>query len=201
MSGTVVVGGDGSEASKAAVGWAARQAEFLGATLVAVNSWGPIYPVGVEPEEKARQELTKVLVQILGTDRAAAVRLVLSPDAPWAPVGARSCRCRRARRRQPRSRPRSLDPHQCAARIGERVLHSSCQVPGRGHPGGPARLRCLPLHQARAAPGINPLGAARWRNVWSGAPGSLVGSFVRLFANRRETGCATYLSGSLVREV
>ncbi len=82
MSGTVVVGGDGSEASKAAVGWAARQAEFLGATLVAVNSWGPIYPVGVEPEEKARQELTKVLVQILGTDRAAAVRLVLSPDTP-----------------------------------------------------------------------------------------------------------------------
>jgi nucleotide-binding universal stress UspA family protein len=38
MSGTVVVGVDGSEASKAAVGWAARQAEFLGATLVAVNS-------------------------------------------------------------------------------------------------------------------------------------------------------------------
>ena len=82
MSGTAVVGVDGSEASNAAVGWAARQAEFLGATLVAVNSWGPIYPVGVEPEEKARQELTKVLVQVLGTDRAAAVRLVLSPDAP-----------------------------------------------------------------------------------------------------------------------
>ena len=82
MSGTVVVGGDGSEASKAAVGWAARQAEFLGATLVAVNSWGPIYPVGVEPEENARQELTKVLVQVIGADRAAAVRLVLSPDAP-----------------------------------------------------------------------------------------------------------------------
>ena len=82
MSGTVVVGVDGSEASKAALAWATLQAEFLGATLVAVNSWGPIYPVGVDPEEKARQELTKVLVQVLGTDRAAAVRLVLSPDAP-----------------------------------------------------------------------------------------------------------------------
>ena len=82
MSGTVVVGVDGSEASNAALAWATLQAEFLGATLVAVNSWGPIYPVGVEPEENARQELTKVLVQVLGTDRAAAVRLVLSPDAP-----------------------------------------------------------------------------------------------------------------------
>ena len=46
------------------------------------NSWGPIYPVGVEPEENARQELTKVLVQVIGADRAEAVRLVLSPDAP-----------------------------------------------------------------------------------------------------------------------
>ena len=82
MSGTVVVGVDGSEASKAALAWATLQAEFLGATLVAVNSWGPIYPVGVDPEEKARQELTKVLVQVIGADRAAAARLVLSPDAP-----------------------------------------------------------------------------------------------------------------------
>jgi len=82
MSGTVVVGVDGSEASNAALAWATLQAEFLGATLVAVNSWGPIYPVGVEPEEKARQELTKVLVQVIGAHRAAAVRLVLSPDAP-----------------------------------------------------------------------------------------------------------------------
>ncbi|MGA3354419.1 MAG: universal stress protein [Acidimicrobiales bacterium] len=82
MGGTVVVGVDDSNASKAALGWAARQAELTGATLVAVNSWGPIFPVGVEPEEKAHQELTKLLVEVLGTDRAARVRLVLSPDAP-----------------------------------------------------------------------------------------------------------------------
>ena len=38
--------------------------------------------VGVEPEENARQELTKVLVQVIGANRSAAIRLVLSPDAP-----------------------------------------------------------------------------------------------------------------------
>jgi nucleotide-binding universal stress UspA family protein len=82
MGGTVVVGVDGSEASKAGLGWAARQAELTDADLVAVYCWGPIYPVGVEPEETARQELMKLLVQVLGADRAATVRLVLSPNAP-----------------------------------------------------------------------------------------------------------------------
>jgi len=56
MSGTVVVGVDGSEASKAALAWATLQAEFLAPPLSRSNSWGPIYPVGVDPEEKARQE-------------------------------------------------------------------------------------------------------------------------------------------------
>ena len=82
MSGTVVVGLDGSEASRAALRWAADQAELTGASLTVVNSWGPIYPVGVDPEEHARKGLTKVLEQVLGHDRAAAARLVLSPDAP-----------------------------------------------------------------------------------------------------------------------
>ncbi|HLN04920.1 MAG TPA: universal stress protein [Acidimicrobiales bacterium] len=82
MIGTIVVGIDGSATSKAALGWAARQAEKTGATLVAVNSWGPIFPVGIDPEEKARKDLMKELVQVLGTEGAGEVRLVLSEDAP-----------------------------------------------------------------------------------------------------------------------
>ena len=82
MTETIVVGVDGSEASKAALDWAARLAELTGATLLAVNSWGPIYPVGVDPEESARKKIMKELEQVLGADKAEAVRLVLSPDAP-----------------------------------------------------------------------------------------------------------------------
>ena len=82
MSGTIVVGVDRSEAGKTALSWAARYAEVTGATLVAVNSWGPIDVVGVDPEEKVRKALMKILEQVLGADRATAVRLVLSPDAP-----------------------------------------------------------------------------------------------------------------------
>jgi nucleotide-binding universal stress UspA family protein len=81
MSGTIVVGVDGSEASKNALVWAARQAEVTDATLVAVNSWGPIYPVGMDPEEKARRDLMKLLTRVLGSNRAEGIRLVLSPDS------------------------------------------------------------------------------------------------------------------------
>ncbi len=82
MSETIVVGVDGSDTSKNALRWAARQAEVTRATLVAVYSWGPIYPVGIDPEEKARKELRKQVVQVLGAGPADGVRLVLSPDAP-----------------------------------------------------------------------------------------------------------------------
>ncbi len=82
MSGTTVVGVDGSEASKRALRWAASQAEITGSTLVAVNSWGPIYPVGIDPEEKARKALGKILDEVLGNSWVEQVRLVLSPDAP-----------------------------------------------------------------------------------------------------------------------
>jgi nucleotide-binding universal stress UspA family protein len=79
---TIVVGIDGSEASKTAVRWAANQSELTGAGLVAVKSFGPIYPVGVDPERQVRKEIGKVLEQVLGPDAAGAVRLVLSSDAP-----------------------------------------------------------------------------------------------------------------------
>jgi len=82
MSGTIVVGVDGSEASKRALRWAASQGEITGSNLVAVNSWGPIYPVGIDPQEKARKALEKILGGVLGDERAEQVRLILSPDAP-----------------------------------------------------------------------------------------------------------------------
>ena len=82
MRGTIVVGIDGSKASKRALAWAATQAELTGSLLVAVNSWGPIYPVGIDPEEKARKTLNKLLEQVLGPDWTGQVRLVQSPDAP-----------------------------------------------------------------------------------------------------------------------
>src|SRR5208337_1385344 len=82
MTETIVVGVDGSDASKAALGWAASLAELTGATIVAVHSWGPIYPVGVDPEQGARTHITRVLEEVLGADRAEATRLVVSPDAP-----------------------------------------------------------------------------------------------------------------------
>lgn len=82
MSDTIVVGFDGSDASKKALAWAAIQAKVTGASLVAVNSWGPIYPVGVDPEKTVRRELMKELARVLGSDRAEEIRLVLSPDAP-----------------------------------------------------------------------------------------------------------------------
>jgi len=82
MRGRIVVGVDGSEASRDALSWAADQADLTGAALVVVNAWGPIYPVGIDPEEKARKAVVKILELVLGADRAGAVQLVLSPDAP-----------------------------------------------------------------------------------------------------------------------
>jgi nucleotide-binding universal stress UspA family protein len=81
MSATIVVGVDGSKASKRALRWASAQAEITGASLVAVYSWGPIYPVGIDPEEHARNTLLKILEGVLGAERATSVRAVVSPDA------------------------------------------------------------------------------------------------------------------------
>ena len=128
LSGTIVVGVDRSEASKTALSWAARYAEVTGATLVAVNSWGPIDVVGVDPEEKVRKALIKVLEQVLGTDRATAVRLVLSPDAPGHLLVHEAVEAdllvvgNRGRRH-------GGAPNPCVAQIRERVLRPPCQCP------------------------------------------------------------------------
>ena len=69
----VVVGVDGSQASKDAVGWAAEQAKLIGASLRAVSSWRwPNYitrvPPGVEPAKDTAQTLDEVLAEVLGDD-------------------------------------------------------------------------------------------------------------------------------------
>jgi nucleotide-binding universal stress UspA family protein len=48
MAGRIVVGVDGSDASKAALGWAAEEARLRNATLVAVHGWTfvPPAPIG-----------------------------------------------------------------------------------------------------------------------------------------------------------
>lgn len=73
--GRIVVGVDGSEASKDALLWAARQAELTGASLEAVMTWemtptpyGYPLPVpnGYDPAANAKQALDEAVYDVLG---------------------------------------------------------------------------------------------------------------------------------------
>src|ERR1017187_5171119 len=80
----IVVGVDGSDGSKQAMRWAARQAEFTGATLLAIVTWQyptfygwvPPYPDDMDLAHLAQQALTEALDEVFGPDRPA--RLVTS---------------------------------------------------------------------------------------------------------------------------
>src|SRR5580693_7631687 len=73
----IVVGVDGSESSKQALRWAARQAGFTGATLEAVTSWeypafygwSPAMPDDVDYEDLARRGLIQTIEEVFGEDR------------------------------------------------------------------------------------------------------------------------------------
>lgn len=75
--GRIVVGVDGSEASQAALRWAARQAQLTGERLVVVAAWeyptsfgwAPAYPSDWDPEGDARKALAEVVDQVLGAER------------------------------------------------------------------------------------------------------------------------------------
>jgi nucleotide-binding universal stress UspA family protein len=74
--GRIVVGVDGSEGSKEALRWAARQAEFTGATLQAIITWQ--YPAfyGWVPDDVdfaglARRALDGALDEVFGAARPA----------------------------------------------------------------------------------------------------------------------------------
>nr|WP_225321079.1 universal stress protein [Streptomyces luteolifulvus] len=69
----IVVGVDGSEASKAALRWAARQAELTGAELRPVQAWRPPPTYGIpvdysdtDFEEHTRENLRRTVEEMLG---------------------------------------------------------------------------------------------------------------------------------------
>lgn len=69
--GRIVVGIDGSEGSKEALRWAARQAELTGASLEVVMTWElPVTPYGVwtdyDASGEAKEELKETVHETLG---------------------------------------------------------------------------------------------------------------------------------------
>ncbi|MGS2589229.1 universal stress protein [Streptomyces hebeiensis] len=93
MSGTIVIGVDGSEPSLKALFWAVRQAELTGDRLTAVIGWEypatgwagmmPAMPADFDPEAMARQILDEALEKNLPPRVAAGVerRVVAAPAA------------------------------------------------------------------------------------------------------------------------
>ncbi|MFE9885790.1 universal stress protein [Streptomyces scopuliridis] len=93
MSGTIVVGVDGSEPSLKALRWAVRQAKLTGDNVGAVIGWEypatgwagmlPGMPAEFEPEQLAWQILDEALDKTLEADVAAVVerRVVSGPAA------------------------------------------------------------------------------------------------------------------------
>jgi nucleotide-binding universal stress UspA family protein len=81
VRGRIVVGVDGSAGSKEALRWAARQADYTGATLEAVIGWEyPAFfgwaPVGTNDldfAQIAEQTLNQAVDEVLGAERAAQV--------------------------------------------------------------------------------------------------------------------------------
>ena len=90
----IVVGVDGSESSKQALRWAARQAGFTGATLEAVTGWeypafygwSPAMPDDVDYEDLARRGLIQTIDEVFGQDRPPRVETRVVPSTrrrPW----------------------------------------------------------------------------------------------------------------------
>ncbi len=76
----IVVGVDGSEASKAALQWSARQAELTQAALEVVIAWRPPVTYGyavdtsdVDFEAKARETVNRLVDEVLGADTPVSV--------------------------------------------------------------------------------------------------------------------------------
>lgn len=91
MSGTIVVGVDGSDSSLEALRWAKRQAELTGDRLEAVIAWE--YPAGIwasmaagipaelDLESLAGDVLNEALGKVLGEDTSAVESKVLAGNA------------------------------------------------------------------------------------------------------------------------
>nr|WSY51059.1 universal stress protein [Streptomyces sp. NBC_00886] len=93
-SDAIVVGVDGSEASVAALRWAAAQAEVLHTDLVAVHAWepaasghapyapAPARPTVVQEHERAARILAATVREALGPRTGGAVRRVVVEGPP-----------------------------------------------------------------------------------------------------------------------
>lgn len=84
--GRIVVGVDGSEPSKKALAWAARQAKLTGAPLEVVMTWelpasygwaAPL-PEGMDFETDARAVVAEVVAEVIGPDAAGQLDLTLT---------------------------------------------------------------------------------------------------------------------------
>jgi nucleotide-binding universal stress UspA family protein len=88
----IVVGVDGSDASRAALRWAAQQARRLGAEVVAVHAWAPASlapyacvrarPTRAEQRERAAELLAAAVRETFGPRIDPAVRAVLVEGVP-----------------------------------------------------------------------------------------------------------------------
>lgn len=82
-TGRIVVGVDGSEESRQALRWAARQAELTGATLELITAWDipvtfgvPVFEENVDLSDGAGETLSRTAEDVLGPD----------PGVPVTPV-------------------------------------------------------------------------------------------------------------------
>ncbi len=90
LRGWIVVGVDGSESSKEALRWAARQARVTGAKVRAVMAWeyptsfgwAPPYPTEFHPELDTRNALDATIEEVLGTDGAVEVESCVVEGRP-----------------------------------------------------------------------------------------------------------------------
>jgi nucleotide-binding universal stress UspA family protein len=72
----IVVGVDGSESSKAALAWAARQAKLTGATLTVISGWEETsiwgrsagWLPGVDPAAETMAALNETISEVLGSE-------------------------------------------------------------------------------------------------------------------------------------
>jgi nucleotide-binding universal stress UspA family protein len=107
--GYIVVGVDGSDCSKDALRWAARQAEFTGATVNAIIAWripafygwAPVDPEDLDVHRLAERALAHAIDEVFGPDHpdwvqasvveghAAQVLVMASADADLLVVGSR----------------------------------------------------------------------------------------------------------------
>jgi nucleotide-binding universal stress UspA family protein len=87
---TIVVGVDGSDSSKLALKWAARQAKLTGAQLNVVTTWefpptlgwAPPYPSDFDPNADATKALRATVDDVLGSDSGIPLQLTVTEGHP-----------------------------------------------------------------------------------------------------------------------